>query len=244
MVQTRSSEVRATGRGCRGLGGRGGGLLARGRDQLDERGEGPRPGRRLLGRGLPHVRPRPRGCAGGLHDLRAQVAVGAVEQRGQDGARQVVGRAHQVQVRAQERRRRVREQRGAQRRRARDVAGVEGERDQELLRAVAAQHGEVAPVAAEPRLLRAQERAHGRGALRATTARRRTAPRRPARRRAGGSPWPRAPRCAPPAARPSRPPRGSSGSWCRGCRWRRTAAAASWRGTRGCRAGRPAASRR
>ena len=60
----------------------------------------------------------------------------------------------------------MREQRAAERRRARHVAGVQRERDQQLLRAVAAEHGEVAPVAGEPRLLGAQEGADRGGALR------------------------------------------------------------------------------
>ena len=58
------------------------------------------------------------------------------------------------------------EELAAQRRRPRDLAGVQRQRDQELLRAVAAEHGEVAPVAGEPRLLGAQEGADGAGALR------------------------------------------------------------------------------
>ena len=110
--------------------------------------------------------PRPRGRGDGLGRGGVHVAVGPVQQAGQRRPRQLVRRAHQVQVRAQQHRRRVREEGAAQRRRPRHVAGVQRERDQQLLRAVAAEHGQVAPAAAEARLLGAQEGAHGRGALR------------------------------------------------------------------------------
>ena len=137
-----------------------------GLDEFDERRKGPRPGRRLRGRERPHVCPRPRRRRDGVRGRGAHVAVGPVEQAAQRRTGELVRRAHQVQVRAQEDRRRVREQRAAQRRRPRDVSGVERERDQQLLRAVPAQHGQVAPSAAETRLLRAQEGAHRRGAFR------------------------------------------------------------------------------
>ena len=112
------------------------------------------------------MRPRPRRRCDGLDDAPADVAVRPVHEVGEGGARQPVRRAHQVQVRAQQPGRRVREERAAERRRARHVAGVERERDEQLLRAVAAEHGEVAPVAGEPRLLGAQEGAERGGALR------------------------------------------------------------------------------
>ncbi len=134
------------------------------RSTSEESGRGPAAGSSAATARRPL--PRPCAAADGLHHCRARVALRPVEQSGECRARQLVRSAHQVQVRAQEGRGRVREQRAAERRRPRHVAGVERERDQELLRAVAAEHGEVAPAAAEPLLLGAQERAHRCSALR------------------------------------------------------------------------------
>ena len=118
---------------------------------------------RLRGAQLPQATPGVWRRAQRLDRGAGDAADEPVEQIGQVGCGDVARGTRQLDGGAQQTGGAVREQAAAESGRARDPRLVQGECDEELLRTVATQHGEIAPATGETRLLVGEEGAQGRG---------------------------------------------------------------------------------